>query len=73
LALAKRPLKPTTLSGAFQDQWYVPQGESWAALYKRCPRRLFMADKGTGGLSSLEVVLEKATSRFWIALEISLL
>jgi iron complex transport system substrate-binding protein len=47
----KRPLKPTTLSGAmFQDQWYVPQAKVGCSLYKRCPRSLFMADtKGTGG------------------------
>jgi iron complex transport system substrate-binding protein len=55
----------------FQDQWYVPQGESWAALYKRCPRLYLRQTKGTGGLSSLEVVLKGTESRFLIALEIS--
>jgi iron complex transport system substrate-binding protein len=43
LALAKRPLKPTTLSGAmFQDQWYVPQGESWAALFIKDAHALYL-------------------------------
>jgi len=39
LALAKKATtKPTVLSGAmYQEQWYVPQGESWAALFlKHC-------------------------------------
>jgi iron complex transport system substrate-binding protein len=30
----KATRKPTVLSGAmFQDQWYVPQGESWALYF----------------------------------------
>jgi iron complex transport system substrate-binding protein len=73
LALAKKATKkPTTLSGAmFQDQWYVPQGESWAALFIKDAHALYLwADtKGTGGLSlPFEVVLEKAQKAdFWIA------
>jgi iron complex transport system substrate-binding protein len=73
LALAKKATKkPTALSGAmFQDQWYVPQGESWAALFlKDAHANYLWADtKGTGGLSlPFEVVLEKAQkAEFWIA------
>jgi iron complex transport system substrate-binding protein len=29
----KSDTKPTVLGAMFQDQWYVPQGESWAALF----------------------------------------
>jgi iron complex transport system substrate-binding protein len=73
LALAKKASKkPTALSGAmFQDQWYVPQGESWASLFlKDAHANYLWADtKGTGGLSlPFEVVLEKAQkAEFWIA------
>jgi iron complex transport system substrate-binding protein len=73
LALAKKATeKPTILSGAmFQDQWYVPQGESWASLFlKDAHAHYLWADtKGTGGLSlPFEVVLEKAQkAEFWIA------
>ena len=73
LALAKKATKnPTVLSGAmFQDQWYVPQGESWASLFlKDAHAHYLWADtKGTGGLSlPFEVVLEKAQkAEFWIA------
>ncbi|MFT5964517.1 MAG: iron complex transport system substrate-binding protein [Flavobacterium sp.] len=73
LALAKNATKkPTALSGAmFQDQWYVPQGESWASLFlKDAQANYLWADtKGTGGLSlPFEVVLEKAQkAEFWIA------
>jgi iron complex transport system substrate-binding protein len=73
LALAKKATKkPTALSGAmFQDQWYVPQGESWASLFlKDAQANYLWADtKGTGGLSlPFEVVLEKAQkAEFWIA------
>jgi iron complex transport system substrate-binding protein len=73
LALAKNATKkPTALSGAmFQDQWYVPQGESWASIFlKDAQANYLWADtKGTGGLSlPFEVVLEKAQkAEFWIA------
>jgi iron complex transport system substrate-binding protein len=73
LALAKKATKkPTALSGAmFQDQWYVPQGESWASLFLKDAKANYLwADtKGTGGLSlPFEVVLEKAQkAEFWIA------
>jgi iron complex transport system substrate-binding protein len=73
LALAKKASKkPTVLSGAlFQDQWYVPQGESWASLFLKDAHAdyLWADTKGTGGLSvPFEVVLEKAQkAQFWIA------
>ncbi|EIA10554.1 ABC transporter substrate-binding protein [Flavobacterium frigoris] len=73
LALAKKVTKkPTVLSGAmFQDQWYVPQGESWASLFLKDAQAdyLWSDTKGTGGLSlPFEVVLEKAQkAEFWIA------
>jgi len=73
LALAKKVTKkPTVLSGAmFQDQWYVPQGESWASLFLKDAQAdyLWGDTKGTGGLSlPFEVVLEKAQkAEFWIA------
>tara|TARA_R110000868_G_scaffold36900_4_gene130514 strand:- start:17831 stop:18973 length:1143 start_codon:yes stop_codon:yes gene_type:complete len=64
--------KPTVLCGSmFQDQWYVPQGDSWAALFlKEAKSNYLWSDtKGTGGLSvPFEVVLEKAKKAdFWIA------
>jgi iron complex transport system substrate-binding protein len=73
LALAKKATrKPSALSGAmFQDQWYVPQGESWASLFLKDAQAdyLWADTKGTGGLSlPFEVVLEKAQkAEFWIA------
>lgn len=64
--------KPTIFCGAmFQDQWYVPQGDSWAALFLREAKSnyLWAKTKGTGGSSiPFEVVLEKAQKAdFWIA------
>lgn len=73
LALAqKATTKPTVLSGAmYQEQWYVPQGESWAALFlKDAQSQYLWADtKGNGSLSvPFEVILEKAQNAdFWIA------
>jgi iron complex transport system substrate-binding protein len=73
LALAKKAtVKPTVLSGAmYQEQWYVPQGESWAALFlKDAQSHYLWADtKGTGSLAvPFEVILEKAQNAdFWIA------
>jgi hypothetical protein len=33
------------LSGAmFQDQWYVPQGESWAALFLKDAKLIIYGD-----------------------------
>lgn len=73
LALAKKATtKPTVLSGAiYQEQWYMPQGESWAALFLKDAKSLYLwADtKGIGSLSMpFEVVLAKAQNAdFWIA------
>jgi iron complex transport system substrate-binding protein len=73
LALAKKTTtKPTVLSGAmYQEQWYVPQGESWAALFlKDAQSEYLWADtQGNGSLSvPFEVILEKAQNAdFWIA------
>lgn len=73
LALAKKETsKPTVLSGAmYQEQWYVPQGESWASLFLKDARSnyLWTNTKGTGSLVlSFEVILDKAKDAdFWIA------
>jgi iron complex transport system substrate-binding protein len=73
LALAKKATqKPTVLSGSmFQDQWYVPQGESWAALFLKDAQAnyLWKDTKGTGSVSlPFEIILEKAQqAEFWIA------
>jgi iron complex transport system substrate-binding protein len=73
LALAKKATrKPTVLSGSmFQDQWYVPQGESWASLFLKDAQAdyLWNDTKGTGSASlPFEVILEKAQqAEFWIA------
>lgn len=63
--------KPSILAGAiFKDQWYLPQGESWAALLlKQANGNYLWSDtEGTGSLSlSFETVLEKAKDAdFWI-------
>ncbi len=73
LALAqKATTKPTVLYGSmYQNQWTVPQGESWASLFLRDAKSdyLWTNTKGTGSLPlSFEVVLEKAQNAdFWIA------
>lgn len=73
LALAKKATtKPTVLSGAmYHEQWYVPQGESWAALFLKEAQSnyLWKDSKGTGSLAiSFETILEKAQNAdFWIA------
>ena len=73
LALVKKAMtKPTVLSGAmYQDQWYVPQGESWAALFMKDAQAnyLWADSKGTGSLSlPFETVLDKAQNAdYWIA------
>ena len=63
--------KPTILSGAiYQDQWFLPQGKSWAAQFLENAHGdyLWAASEGTGSLSlSFETVLEKAENAdFWI-------
>ena len=73
LALARKATqKPSVLSGSmFQDQWYVPQGESWASLFLKDAQAdyLWKNTKGTGSISlPFEIVLEKAQkAAFWIA------
>ena len=73
LALAKKATyKPTVLSGAmYQDQWFVPQGESWMALFLKDSQSnyLWANTTGTGSLTlPFETILEKAqTAEFWIA------
>ena len=73
LALAKKATsKPTVLSGAmYQEQWYVPQGESWASLFLKDAQSnyLWANTKGTGSLAlPFEVILEKSKDAdFWIA------
>ena len=73
LALAQKATsKPTVLSGAmYQEQWYVPQGESWASLFLKDAQSnyLWVNTKGTGSLVlPFKVILEKAKdAAFWIA------
>lgn len=73
LSLAKKAkFRPTVLSGAmYQEQWYVPQGESWASLFLKDAQSnyLWSNTKGTGSLVlPFEVILEKAKNAdFWIA------
>lgn len=62
---------PTVLSGAmYQDQWYMPQGGSWAALFLKDAGAdyLWKDAKGTGSLNlGFETVLDKATNAdVWI-------
>ena len=73
LKLAKKATsQPSVLSGAmYQEQWYVPQGESWAALFLKDAQSqyLWAETKGNGSLSvPFETILEKAKNAdFWIA------
>jgi iron complex transport system substrate-binding protein len=73
LALAqKAEYKPTVLSGSmYQDQWFVPQGESWMALFLKESQSnyLWANTTGTGSLTlPFETILEKAqTAEFWVA------
>ena len=68
----KATTKPSVLSGAmYQEQWYVPQGESWASLFFKDAQGnyLWSETKGTASVSvPFESVLEKAENAdFWIA------
>ncbi len=73
LVLAKKiSAKPTVLCGSmYQNQWNVPQGESWASLFLKDAQSdyLWATTKGTGSLPlPFEVILEKAQNAdFWIA------
>lgn len=59
----KETLQPTILSGAiYENQWYLPQGKSWAALFLKEANGnyLWKDSEGTGSLAlSFETVLEK--------------
>ena len=72
--LAKKATKkPTVLSGAmYQDQWYLPQGESWAAQFIAAAggTYLWKDSPGSGSLAlPFEAVFEKAAQAdFWIGL-----
>lgn len=63
--------RPTVFSGAiYEDAWYMPQGESWAALFLEDAHAnyLWADNKGTGSVSlSFETVFDKAENAdFWI-------
>jgi iron complex transport system substrate-binding protein len=58
----KSDTKPTVLSGAmFQDQWYVPQGESLALFLKDAQAIIYgETRKVLKCILAFEVILEKA-------------
>jgi iron complex transport system substrate-binding protein len=71
LLAQKTTSKPTILSGAmFENTWYVPQGNSWGALFLKNAgaHYLWENSKGTGSLSlPFETVFETAQNAdFWI-------
>ena len=72
LALAKNSkTQPTIFAGAtYENQWFLPQGDSWAAFFLKEANGnyLWKDSKGTGSLSlSFESVLDKAKDAdFWI-------
>lgn len=72
LALAKNAkTQPTIFAGSiYEDQWFLPQGDSWAAYFLREANGnyLWKDSKGTGSLTlSFESVLDKAKDAdFWI-------
>ncbi len=72
LALAKKATtKPTVLAGAmFENQWFLPQGNSWAAYFinDASGDYLWKETEGSGSLSlPFELVLEKAQkASLWI-------
>ncbi|WP_413512814.1 ABC transporter substrate-binding protein [Myroides odoratus] len=62
---------PTVLSGVmYADMWYLPEGNSWAAIYFKDAQAnyLWKETQGVGSLAlSFESVLEKAQKAdFWI-------
>lgn len=62
---------PTIMAGSiYEDQWFLPQGDSWAAYFLKEANGdyLWKDSKGTGSLSlSFESVLDKAKDAdFWI-------
>ena len=72
LVLAKNTkTQPTIFAGAiYEDQWFLPQGDSWAAYFLKEANGnyLWKDSKGTGSLAlSFESVLDKAKDAdFWI-------
>lgn len=72
LALAKNAkIQPRIFAGAIYDeQWFLPQGDSWAAYFLKEANGnyLWKESKGTGSLAlSFESVLDKAKDAdFWI-------
>ena len=72
LALAaKADSKPTVMAGAiYENSWYLPQGNSWGALFisQAAGNYLWHDTSGTGSLSlPFETVLEQAQQAdFWI-------
>ncbi len=67
----KADQSPTVVAGAmFKDQWYLPAGNSWQALFIEDANAnyLFEQTEGTGSLSlSFETVLaEAAHAEFWV-------
>jgi len=72
LEIAKKATtKPTVLSGAmFENQWYLPQGESWGSVIiaQAGGNYLWKDSRGSGSLSlPFETVFEKAENAdFWI-------
>ena len=68
---AKANYKPTVMSGAiYEDQWYLPHGNSWAAQFLKDANAnyLWANSSGNGSLAlSYESVLEKAQNAdFWL-------
>lgn len=72
LEMAKKTsVKPTIMAGAvYEDQWYLPKGDSWACYFLKDANANYLWNntRGTGSLSlSFENVLEKAQNAdFWI-------
>lgn len=69
--LASVNAQPTVMSGAiYQDQWFAPQGNSWAAQFITLAKGnyIWKDTKGLGSLSfSFETVLEQAqNAEIWI-------
>ena len=67
----KAKVKPTVFSGAiYENQWFMPQGNSWGCYFIKdaFADYLWKETKGTGSLAlSFETVLEKAKhADFWI-------
>lgn len=71
LLLQKTLKRPTVLAGdIYEDKWYLPQGDSWAARYLNDAKGdyLWKHTKGTGSLGlSFETVFERGKNAdIWI-------